>query len=425
VALDLGSNDVAANRLLAAKENLANELRLLYVATTRAKHQCTVVHGRLGSPGHPQGQKEITGISWLLHPQAGMEIDPANPDAGIAHLTPEMIQTDIQPLVEKSGGTISTELLPDSKPARWENSSASSETLKALEFEGDTRAQESIHAFSYWASGAYGFHDQHEQPDRDADTDEPMEVAEPKGIHKFPAGNVAGLCLHGIMENLDFPQAMAGAAVQMEIVDRHLERCGYTDHAAVFKANLTDMLRTPLRAGEDFKLADLQQKDRLVELDFTHRLKKVEPGELRDIFERNQSDVWPETLPSRLGRLNFNPLRGYMRGAIDLVFRHGKRFYILDWKSNKLGNDTSAYSADRLPAAMAHRLYYLQYHIYTVALDAYLRQRTDAYDYSRDFGGVFYVFNRGIDPVKPGQGVFYDLPNPELIADLSKAFGLR
>ena len=425
VALDLGSNDVAANRLLAAKENLANELRLLYVATTRAKHQCTVVHGRLGSPSHPQGQKEITGLSWLLHPQAGMEVDPANPDAGIAHLTPEIIQADIQPLVEKSGSTISAELLPDSKPARWENSSASSETLKALKFEGDTSAQEGIHAFSYWASGAHDFHDRHEQPDRDADADEPVEVSEPKGIHKFPAGNVAGLCLHGIMENLDFPQAKAGEAAQMEIVDRHLERCGYADHAAVFKANLTDMLRTPLRAEGDFKLADLQQKDRLVELDFTHRLKKVGPGELREIFERHQSDAWPETLPDRLSRLNFTPLRGYMRGAIDLVFRHGKRFHILDWKSNKLGNDASAYTADRLPAAMAHRLYHLQYHIYTVALDAYLRQRMNGYDYGRDFGGVFYVFNRGIDPAKPGQGVFYDLPNPELIADLSEAFGLR
>jgi exodeoxyribonuclease V beta subunit len=114
-----------------------------------------------------------------------------------------------------------------------------------------------------------------------------------------------------------------------------------------------------------------------------------------------------------------------MRGSIDLVFRRGEKFFILDWKSNRLGSDASEYTPDRLPAAMARSFYHLQYHIYTVALDAYLRQRVEGYGYATHFGGAYYLFNRGIDPAHPGQGIFFDLPKPELIAELSTAFGLH
>jgi exodeoxyribonuclease V beta subunit len=60
--------------------------------------------------------------------------------------------------------------------------------------------------------------------------------------------------------------------------------------------------------------------------------------------------------------------------------------------------------------------YILQYHLYCLALHQYLRNRQPDYGYEKDFGGVFYIFLRGVNPLKgPEQGVFYDRPDPKLI----------
>ncbi len=429
VVLDLGSKELESNRAMAAQETLANELRLLYVATTRAKHRCTVVHGRLGSPGHKLGQKEITSLAWLLHSGAGMEVNPADKDAGIAKLTPEMITQDLAALAKKTGGTIGSELLPQSNGDRWKSKTDSDKPLAAQSFTGNIFAREGIHSFSGWTAGDHHFHDRHEKPDRDAGANEPVEPAEPKGIHKFPAGITAGNCLHGIMEHIDFEKAATEDATQQAIIEKYLKRFGFSELkdrlTKAFHQNIRNLLNAPLHEGDDFTLAKLKTKDRIAEMDFTQRLAKVEPSQLRDIFARHQSDAWPDTLPGRLGQLSFRSLAGYMRGSIDLVFRRGEKFFILDWKSNRLGSDASEYTPDRLPAAMARSFYHLQYHIYTVALDAYLRQRVEGYGYATHFGGAYYLFNRGIDPAHPGQGIFFDLPKPELIAELSTAFGLH
>ena len=74
---------------------------------------------------------------------------------------------------------------------------------------------------------------------------------------------------------------------------------------------------------------------------------------------------------------------------------------------------------------METQFYYLQYHLYTLALDQYLWLRQPGYDYERDFGGVFYVFNRGILRSQPGHGVFHDRPSRALMAALATAFGLE
>ena len=108
-----------------------------------------------------------------------------------------------------------------------------------------------------------------------------------------------------------------------------------------------------------------------------------------------------------------------MRGFIDLVFRFGGRFYLVDWKSNHLGNSIEDYHQEALVQAMVRDYYLLQYHLYTVALDRYLALRLPDYHYDRDFGGIFYIFLRGVDPVAGARyGVYRDRPPKELVAAL-------
>ena len=108
-----------------------------------------------------------------------------------------------------------------------------------------------------------------------------------------------------------------------------------------------------------------------------------------------------------------------MKGYIDTVLRHAGRYYIVDWKSNYLGAAMEHYTARALTRTMAESYYFLQYLLYSVALDQMLRRKIDGYAYGTHFGGVFYLFLRGIaaDNGGPG-GIFYDFPDEKLIERL-------
>jgi exodeoxyribonuclease V beta subunit len=127
----------------------------------------------------------------------------------------------------------------------------------------------------------------------------------------------------------------------------------------------------------------------------------------------------------RLEALGKRRLQGYLRGFIDLVFRRQGRYYLVDYKSNQLGPHESSYRKANLSWVMQEHHYFLQYHLYTLALHRYLRARLPDYDYERSFGGVLYAFVRGMSPAHPaGHGVFADRPSLALIEALDALFGL-
>jgi exodeoxyribonuclease V beta subunit len=110
-----------------------------------------------------------------------------------------------------------------------------------------------------------------------------------------------------------------------------------------------------------------------------------------------------------------------MTGFMDLVVRSGEKFYLLDWKSNWLGPTPGHYTKEALHAAMAASNYFLQYHLYCLALRRHLALRMPKFDYAEHFGGVRYVFLRGVDPERRGQGVHEDCPDPRFLEALDKA----
>ncbi|MCP4711302.1 MAG: exodeoxyribonuclease V subunit beta, partial [Planctomycetes bacterium] len=115
----------------------------------------------------------------------------------------------------------------------------------------------------------------------------------------------------------------------------------------------------------------------------------------------------------------FAPAKGFMKGFIDLVFSFNNKYYLLDWKSNHLGNIAAHYTTEILNQNMLDHHYNLQYHLYVAALHRYLERSLPGYDYKTHFGGVYYLFLRGIDPEHHGAGVFYDRPAAGLVEDLS------
>lgn len=141
----------------------------------------------------------------------------------------------------------------------------------------------------------------------------------------------------------------------------------------------------------------------------------VQPFMRRDIFEAAGE---PEVAGNAFPPPDMKTSDGHLKGYIDLVFEWQDRFYIIDWKSNHLGDDEGAYSPAALVGVMAREHYLLQYHLYSVALHRYLRLRKPGYSYEKKFGGIYYLFLRGLMEGERN-GIFFDRPDEERIKRLS------
>ncbi|MCK4839714.1 MAG: hypothetical protein KAS94_13005, partial [Desulfobulbaceae bacterium] len=160
-------------------------------------------------------------------------------------------------------------------------------------------------------------------------------------------------------------------------------------------------------------LAKVAKAARMNELEFYFPLANFNLSGLDELLSDWSISGWPQ-----------DKIRGFMKGYIDLVFCHDEKFYIVDWKSNFLGKDLNEYRPDKLRKVMGRDHYCLQYLIYTVALHRYLLKRLPGYSYEENFGGVFYIFLRGLGGKKAlDTGVFRDKPPLSLVLTLSELFG--
>ncbi|MBN1404548.1 MAG: PD-(D/E)XK nuclease family protein, partial [Opitutales bacterium] len=116
-------------------------------------------------------------------------------------------------------------------------------------------------------------------------------------------------------------------------------------------------------------------------------------------------------------------VNGYLKGFIDLVFRRDGQYRILDWKSNWLGPDIGHYTPNAMHRAMCSHGYYLQGCIYALAFRRGMRQRVQGWDYERDFGGIHYVFLRGVSSGDAGSGVVSYFPPASLLDAMERALG--
>jgi exodeoxyribonuclease V beta subunit len=217
--------------------------------------------------------------------------------------------------------------------------------------------------------------------------------------------------LHDSLEHLDFqaPEQI-DQLVRLKLVTHGLKGDGLRE---ALSAQLHLLLGTPLTPG--LTLHQVPLAKRLSEVEFSHPIASMQTDQLQKIFFKHGGPDLPREFPSSLGRLHFRPVEGFMRGYIDLLFQFQDRYYIVDWKSNWLGRQPSDYEEKGIQACMLQHSYFLQYHLYTVAADLYLSRRISGYQYDKQFGGVFYVFFRGLDPQKPSRGIFYHRPPGPLV----------
>ncbi len=377
LCIDLGSGNEEHFRL-AERERLAADLRLLYVAVTRARYSCFFCWGLIS-------KMEDTALCRLLH--GGKMVDEEGLLSDLARLH------DQAGLVVKQATENPVPVPQDSRlPAT---------PLAAARFTGSIDTSRRITSYSGLTAG----HDTRpERPDYD-DRGGPLPRSSGYTAFGFPRGPAAGSCLHAIFERISFTDP----ADHKTIVGEQLARAGFDQQWIDVVAEWTgEVLAAELEHG--FSLNLLADRQRINEMAFTFPLEKMRLAR----FNRALAAFDIAPLPEQQGKLE-----GLMVGFIDLIFTRDHRYYIADYKSNYLGDSPKHYGAPHLKAAMTEHRYDLQYLIYTIALHRFLGSRIADYDYERHFGGVYYLFLRGMAPRYPrGSGIFSTRPPLELIDQL-------
>ena len=138
----------------------------------------------------------------------------------------------------------------------------------------------------------------------------------------------------------------------------------------------------------------------------------------------NTVSQWLSTHRGVTTKFNQDKLQGYLTGFIDLVFEFDHKYYVVDYKSNYLGGQFNDYTDNKLKQAIEQHFYDLQYLLYSVALVKYLQIKVDNFDYQTHFGGVAYLFTRGVNS-EAGQGIHTNKPDKALIYAMMEKFDAR
>lgn len=233
--------------------------------------------------------------------------------------------------------------------------------------------------------------------------------------HTFPRGPIAGAFLHTVLEALDFTQP-----IDEQCLLKQLQHGGFGDHwQPILLEWIKSLLMAPLNQ-HGLTLSALAPHYKQAEFKFYMAINRFLQAQDFDNLVKCYDPI-----SSRRSPLKFQKVKGMLKGFIDLVFFWEGKYYLLDYKSNWLGEDNSAYTQLALERVMIEHRYDLQYQLYTLALHRYLRQRLAVYDYQHHFGEVIYLFLRGIDTLQPGNGVFICRPQQKLVEDMDLLFSSR
>ena len=396
------------------EEVFAEELRLLYVALTRAKYQMAFVLPKAFD-------KKWNALLYVLtQGEIGRKLDLPN-------------NWDTQPLLEKFKQLLPndvaielTDVLQASEPLTL---NVSQENLSAEIFQGEIEQDWRVTSFSgieqthqrkaYLNESAVKkslIFDDAKDYDASISTENITENLtalahdNDEMVLDFPRGTQIGTLLHRYFEKVPFAQLTEKENIEKLCQDLNLAE----EQFAAVQQWFVQILSTPILPNNDLTLAQINEKQCLKELAFYLNISSH-----FDVAGFNRALATLHHLPSE--PLQFDDIQGMLRGTMDLVFSYQDKYYLLDYKSNFLGETLKDYDQAALKKAMLEHHYDWQYLLYVVALHRYLKTRLPHYDYNRDFGGVVYAFLRGMNG-SPQSGIFFDKPDWQLIQQLEELF---
>ncbi|TWD49002.1 exodeoxyribonuclease V subunit beta [Pseudomonas sp. SJZ131] len=397
---------------LADDERLAEDLRLLYVALTRAQHACWLGVADLKRGNNNSSVLHLSALGYLLGGGAALA-----ESAGLTRWL-EDLQQDCPAL--------SYSEMPEAKSELYHPPRNEATLLAPLI--PKRKASENWWIASYSAlrigdSMSVGSDEAPENPqaqklfdDERLDPEAPREVATGGAdIHRFPRGPNPGTFLHGLLEWAGDEGFNASPKAVEDAVGRRCNRRGWEGWIVTLSDWLQHLLRSPLHIGGGQPPVVFEQLSQYrVEMEFWFASHTVDVLKLDELVRQHTHNG--------VARVAAEPvmLNGMFKGFIDLTFEHEGRYYVADYKSNWLGVDDAAYTEQAMEQSILDNRYDLQYVLYLLALHRQLKARLPDYDYDRHIGGALYLFLRGTRAAS--QGVYFARPPRELIERLDRLF---
>lgn len=386
------------------KERIAEDIRLFYVGVTRAVYRCYmgVAPIRKGNGRkNTTTQLHKTAIGYLFNDTSGIEAKALYEHIHQTWCTDKTLITIEPPPIYDNTYYISEQ--------------STSEVLKVHPF--NTNIQRNWTVTSYSALSAN--HHQtpiYERPGLEGELSKEVNtpLAPPeRTVFTFPKGARAGVFLHSLFERMDFIEA-SQTPPEILIKKALLHEGFEPEWQPVLKTLVSNVLTTPLHP-EYFCLGDISNANKYVELEFHLPLSLLHARKVNQIITAS------DPLSRKAGKLSFHSIQGLLKGFIDLVFVHNNKYYIVDYKSNYLGDTPAHYQDHYLEQAMTEHRYDFQYQLYTLAVHRLLKQRLPNYQYDMHIGGIFYLFLRGMHP-QHDSGIFFTRPDQSLIEDMDALF---
>jgi exodeoxyribonuclease V beta subunit len=405
--LSLGGSD--ESKLAMANEAYAESIRLLYVAITRAEKRCYLLTTSFEKCHlSPLGKT----LQWTA------DIDITNNLQDFAdNLSNSTCLTKVNLNEIESSNIYQAEHITDNG------------NIEAVKFIGRIERDWWLSSFSALTRNLH--HGGVSIPDRDADLGYLIsgDSASNAALLRFnlAKGAHSGNLLHDILEHTDFYYQNLHESIKWPLVKYGELAESYTTEDLI--EWLQELLKAPLinadRLESDFCLAELPTSKTLRESEFYFPMNQVSMSGLtklltdhRNNYSDNMSTAIPVKLPS------YQALKGMMHGFIDLIFEQEGKYYVCDYKSSHLGNQFSNYDMASMRMSVESNYYDLQYLIYCLALHRYLQSNIEDYDASIHFGGIYYLYLRGMtnDENYKGCGVYFRNISPEELTKLDRLF---
>ena len=386
---DLGSEQFEKHRSLALVEELQEDLRVFYVAVTRAKYRC------------------------YIHWADVRTKDKAN-DSAMAHLLNftdadfSLQQSEFKSLSSKHPSIFEYRLLSHDNGQSHASWQANTLPLQLYCLDRKRALFSTWQMSSYSALSSLSMHDAEELPDDKAREESTASLA-PPDYSELPAGAHTGNVIHDLLEHIPFNFLAENNDISQQR-DKSCLRYGVkTTLPEQIDLLLDHTVNTQLSiSNNSFSLKQLEQASCLKEMPFYLSMKALDVRQINRILKD-----CPSFQP-----LSEKSMRGFLTGFIDLICQHNGVFYLIDYKSNRLEN----YDNKSLTLAMKQHNYGLQYWIYSVVLHQYLKNRIPDYNYEQHFGGVMYLFVRGMNKKMSNSAVYQTKPELSQLEKLERLF---
>jgi exodeoxyribonuclease V beta subunit len=384
--VDLGSDRLDTHQAQAQYEEHAEDLRLAYVALTRAKYRCYVAWVNVRS----EEKANDSALAWLLK---FAEQDFSGQQAVLQSLQQQDEQAFAYRLLE-----IPNTIIGSYQQSKTQSTLLAKKRRRLLYTDWQMSSYTALSALSL-----------SETPELPEDKAREGQTQINNIIDALPSGTHTGNVVHELLENIPFID-LANKLDISALRDKACQRYGLRlEQPEIIDNILHKTVTTPLSVTDtQFCLMNVLANQCLKEMPFYLSLPSFNTQKINDILGNKPT----------FQRLTHRQMSGFLTGFIDLICEYDGRYYVMDYKTNSLPN----YRTDTLTHAMREHNYGLQYWLYCVVLHGYLQNRLVNYSFANHFGGVRYLFVRGMKPGVAMSGVFEDSPDLLTIESLAALF---